>query len=65
MPGRTGVQIHSGNVVVQSKGYMLVGSRLCRVVGSTAAYSELKKAFYGTDNPVVTPNKPNSVTLVD
>lgn len=70
VPGRTGVQIHIGNVVAQSKGCILVGTRLeegslCRVGGSAAAYGELKKAFYGTDNPVATPNKAILVTLVD
>jgi len=70
VPGRTGVQIHVGNVVVQSKGCILVGSHLktgslCQVEGSMLAYQALKKAFYGTETPVATPDKTISVTLVD
>jgi hypothetical protein len=61
VPNRTNVQIHIGNEVDQSKGCVLVGMKLgadlCSVLDSSTAYAALKKAFYGTDNPVSSPDK--------
>lgn len=71
VPGRTNVQIHVGNEPDQSKGCILVGlqlsSDLCSIVGGTSApaYAALKKAFYGTDNPVATPDKTITVQILD
>ena len=71
VPGRTNVQIHVGNEPNQSIGCVLVGLQLnpdtCSIKGGTSApaYAALKKAFYGTDQPVSTPNKTISVEVVD
>jgi hypothetical protein len=60
-----------GNEPDQSKGCILVGTRLgsdlCSIVGGTSlpAYLALKKAFYGTDQPTSTPDKNISVEIVD
>lgn len=57
--GRTGVQIHIGNVPRQTQGCILVGTtwdeRSCELGGSAAAYREIKKAFYGSEEPAVSP----------
>ena len=67
VPGRMGVQIHVGNYTSQIQGCVLVGSDAsvdnCSVSGSSAAYSKLKTAFYGTSNPTSTPNKQIVVTF--
>lgn len=67
VPGRTAVQIHMGNYTSQTLGCVLVGSDAktndCSVFNSSIAYSKLKKAFYGSDNPTNTPNKPIRVTF--
>jgi len=71
VPGRTHIQIHIGNTVDDISGCILVGDRLgpdlCTIVGgtSTPAYSKLKSAFYGTDNPTSTPDKNISVEIKD
>lgn len=71
VPGRTNVQIHTGNEPDQSKGCILVGTQLgpdlCTIVAGTSgpAYAALKRAFYGSDNPTSTPDKNISVQIVD
>lgn len=61
VPNRTGIQIHMGNYTSQTKGCILVGTNAvidnCSVQNSLTAYSKLKVAFYGTNNPNSTPNK--------
>lgn len=61
VPGRTNVQIHTGNSPDDTEGCILVGLQLggdlCSVTESKKAYDALREAFYGTPNPVTTPNK--------
>lgn len=67
VPDRTHVQIHTGNSPDDSEGCILVGMKLgddlCSVQNSKAAYSALKNAFYGSSDPVATPDK-NIVVVV-
>jgi Family of unknown function (DUF5675) len=69
VPGRTNVQIHIGNQPDQTKGCILIGKKLgsdlCSLEDSAAAYKALKKAFYGSDNPTSTPDKNISVKIVN
>lgn len=71
VPDRTNIQIHIGNVVDNSKGCILVGTSLnndlCSITGgtSTPAYAKLETAFYGTTNPVSTPDKNITVEIKD
>ena len=56
-----------GNYTSQIKGCVLVGTNAkvdsCSVQNSSAAYSKLKKAFYGTETPNSTPNKKIVITF--
>lgn len=56
----TGVQIHIGNYTSQTKGCVLTGEIIensnAQVLQSAVAYAKVKQAFYGTDNPVATPD---------
>ncbi len=65
--GRTGVQIHIGNVPRETLGCILVGTtwdeRSCQLGGSAAAYREMKKAFYGSEEPVASPLTPIRVQI--
>lgn len=61
VPNRAHVQIHTGNTPDDTEGCILVGialgSDFCSVTESKKAYAALKKAFYGSENPVQTPDK--------
>jgi hypothetical protein len=67
VPGRSNVQIHIGNTTADVRGCILVGTGvgedLCSVTGSRAAYADLKEAFYGSPDPVMTPNKDITVVV--
>ena len=66
VPGRTNVQMHTGTMPDDSEGCILVGLKLgpdlCSVIDSKKAYDALRTAFYGSPNPISTPNK--AITVV-
>src|SRR5579885_1521472 len=67
VPGRSNVQLHMGNVTADTKGWILVGaeltSDLCSVKDSAKASKALKKAFYGSDSPIATPDREIEVVV--
>lgn len=67
VPGRSNVQIHIGNTPADIRGCILVGTGvgedLCSVTGSRKAYADLREAFYGSPDPVMTPNKDITVIV--
>jgi len=67
VPNRKNVQIHTGNTPDDSEGCILIGlalgDDLCSVLESKKAYETLKEAFYGSNNPVQTPDKNISVKI--
>jgi hypothetical protein len=60
VPGRPGIQLHIGNYTSQITGCILLGMEVdidkCTVYSSAKAYSEFRKSFYGSDNPVLSPD---------
>lgn len=66
-PSRTHIQIHIGNYPSNSKGCILVGEKVDTnnntILNSTVAYTRLKAAFYGTANPISTPNNPITIEI--
>jgi hypothetical protein len=66
--GRSGIQIHIGNVPKHTKGCILVGTewdgKSCQVTHSREAYNTLKRLFYGSSTPSMTPNKRILVEIV-
>jgi Family of unknown function (DUF5675) len=66
---RDHIEIHTGNTPDDTEGCILVGKELgadlCSIKPGTSkpAYRDLKNAFYGTPNPVVTPDKTITVNV--
>lgn len=60
VPKRSGVQIHIGNYPSQIEGCVLVGDEVFnadnKIEKSSNAYLRLKSAFYGTSDPITTPD---------
>lgn len=69
VPGRSNVQIHTGNTPDDTEGCIIIGKQLgdylCSIKPGTSApaYRDLKNAFYGTPNPVSAPDKNIMVTI--
>lgn len=67
VPGRTGVQLHVGNYPSQIEGCVLVGLEVFnsenRLGRSAEAYAAVRRAFYGTADPVRTPDVMVRVTV--
>jgi hypothetical protein len=60
VPGRTGVQLHVGNYPTQIEGCVLVGQKVFtrqnKLEGSNTAYLRLRETFYGSADPIATPD---------
>ena len=68
VPGHSNIQIHIGNWPKDSHGCILIGSVWnggCSLEKSAVAYSALKRAFYGSDTPTASPDRPVVVTIQD
>jgi hypothetical protein len=69
VPNRGNVQIHVGNYTKQTKGCVLLGenanTNACSVSSSKSAYKKFKKAFYGSETPIQTPNKKIKVVFTN
>lgn len=67
VPGRTFVQLLVGNVPSRIEGCVLVGqkaiTRQNKLEGSAVAYARLRESFYGSANPVATPNVTTQVKI--
>lgn len=64
---RSGVQIHIGNYPSEIQGCILPGMEVfnpkAEIRSSAQAYSRLKTSFYGTGDPVSSPNKTISLSI--
>lgn len=58
--GRSGIQLHIGNYPSEIEGCILMGMEVnvdgCAVFASGKAYANFRKAFYGSDDPVKSPD---------
>jgi hypothetical protein len=67
---RTDILLHSGNLPKHSKGCILFGPAFKGPDGASTIdvnhpLRKLRLAFYGTDEPISTPNKNITITIVD
>lgn len=66
---RNGVQVHVGNYTTEIKGCILVGLEVdasnFSISKSKKAYSILKQLFYGSENPVNSPNIQVTVEIME
>jgi Family of unknown function (DUF5675) len=65
---REHIQLHVGNFTRDTKGCILLGlgltEDLCGVTDSQQAFRNLRKAFYGSEDPIMSPNIEITVTIV-
>ena len=68
VPNRDHIEVHTGNTPDDTEGCIIIGKELgddlCSIKAGTSqpAYRDLKNAFYGSPNPVSTPDK--TITVV-